>query len=326
MRKHNLQSNAITYQDSAHTIIVGAENHHFENTSAIINDNTHKSPGHLTLSNSATFTSCVWRNCEAQTGGGIYLTAGSTVTLTVKKSEFDSCKANPNRGGAIYAEGIKTVTIEYSLFHQCMAVARNDYGGGAIEICNIQNPPSIEATSFILCKSGNDAGGVGIWDSPSFQKICLTDSRFVECKGLASAGSDGGCLIVWFSNAAIGCSNTLFIDSRSEQRGGGASYYIYSSADHQSSIHLFFFCFFKNNSAILTPGNDVFFYDWISENPFLHCFSSTRNNRVYYNGNVDDWLPLGTSLHLNEQEGMPFCSFSPVDLGEDQCPLLLLFV
>ena len=253
------------------------------------------------------FISSKWVSCTAEYGGGIYLKAGSTVSLSITNGEFYSCKSS-YRGGGIYVGGIGKLKVTTTLFSGCVAEAKADYGGGGINNDAAQEVPSIECSSFISCTSGNDGGGVAIWDSPSFQKVCLTDSRFVECKGLASTGSDGGSLIVWFSNAAIGCSNTLFVDSHSDQRGGAVSQYIYSSAKHTPSIRLFYFCFFKNNSARINPGNDVYFEDWKPTQPFLYCFSLTQTNRVYFSGTHDDWLPLGTLSSLNlrrERESAP---------------------
>ena len=239
------------------------------------------------------FISSKWVSCTADYGGGIYLTAGTTVSLFVTKGEFYSCKAAPYRGGGIYVGRIGKLEVTTSLFSGCVAEAKADCGGGGIDLNGAQAFPYIKCSSFISCTSGNDGGGLAIWSSPSFQKICLTDSRFVGCKGLANPGTDGGSLIVWASEAAIGSSNTLFVDSHSEWSGGAASYNITRS--HNSTIPLFSFCFFKNNSARYNPGNDVFFAEWSPTQPFHHCFSLTATNRVYDNKNSathnNDCLP-----------------------------------
>ena len=294
VRKCNPQSNVISYQTET-TTIIGAENHHFENTSETVNDNIYTTPGHLTLTTSASFLSCEWRNCEAQNGGGIYISTGNTLTLTVTKGLFYSCKASPNQGGGIYIKEIKTLTVVDSLFYKCIAEAHDNYGGGGIQMWNIQEPFIIETTSFISCESGNDGGGVATSIDPTWQEISISHSLFLQCKGTSTNPeyiSDGGSLMIGNSNAAICCSNTLFADSHSTSRGGGITCMINSHSQFIPSIPLFSFCFFKNNSAKTNPGNDIYIEGWKPTNPFLHCFSLTPTKRVYPNGNDDNWLAL----------------------------------
>ena len=40
------------------------------------------------------FSSCLWRACKANYGGGIYLSSGSSVSLSIAKGEFYSCTVN----------------------------------------------------------------------------------------------------------------------------------------------------------------------------------------------------------------------------------------
>ena len=247
-----------------------------------------------------TFISCKWTSCTGNSGGGIYYQkSDSRATLTIKKGEFYSCEASPNRGGGIYAEGIDTATIEDCLFYGCIAEAGNDYGGGAIQLWNIQQPFAVERTTFISCESKNDGGAISAAYCPKWHETSIVDSLFIHCTVTNSIGSDGGSLMVWESSAAIGCSNTLFANSYSERGGGAVTQYIYTTANHSPFIHLFSFCFFKNNSAKSHPSNDVFFNDWKPTEPFLHCFSTTIENRIcYYEGNnyhtdKDDWFPYG---------------------------------
>ena len=302
-RKCSSPSNDIRYQTGT-TIIIDADHHHFENTTGTVNNNTHISPGHLTLSNSATFTSCIWRQCEAQNGGGIYLNvSNSAVSLTVTKSEFHSCKADPYRGGGIYLEGIGKVKIIETLFHECTCKATNDAGGGGIEMWNIQKSPTIERADFISCESGNDGGGLGIWKSPVYQDTCVKGCCFVECKSSNATSSDGGGLMVWNSSAAICCSDTLFSHSHSDYRGGAASVFAYNNTQFSSSLPLFSFSFFTDNTA--SYGNDLFLVEWTPTYPFFHSFSTTGVSKVRYvsNGNdrwterfwddKNDWLPQG---------------------------------
>ena len=250
----------------------------------------------LTLSSSAAFTSCIWRECSALYGGGVCLNmSDSALSLSVIKGEFYYCSASI-RGGGIYAEGIGEVTVTNTFFFRCSAESSNGSGGGGIEMWNLQKLPRIDSSSFLACKTADNAGGVGIWNTPSaYQGKCVLSCRFMQCEVNLRGGSDGGSLMMWFSNASIQCTETVFLDSHSEYHGGAASYYIYSSAGHESSLHLFVFCFFKNNTSRTTPGNDVYFREWTPSQPFLQCFSLSATNRVYcdpsgatYNNN---WLP-----------------------------------
>ena len=217
-----------------------------------------------------------------------------TITLSVITGEFYSCTAS-TRGGGIFVQGTGEVTVKETLFYKGIAQTNSGSGGGGIDLWSLKKPPHLEGSSFIQCKTADDGGGVGIWSSPSFQQTCFVSCHFAYCEINHTTGSDGGCIIVWLSNAAIACSNTLFVDSHSEFQGGAMSHNIYSNLGHNSSIPLFFFCFFKNNSAKTNPGHDVYFEDWRPTQPFVHCFSLSATNRVYDNkyktAHNNDWLP-----------------------------------
>ena len=191
----------------------------------------------------------------------------------------------------MYAEGIQTVAVQDSIFHQCIAEAGTNFGGGGIELCNIQHPFTIESTAFISCESRNDAGGISAVHCPMWTKTCFLDCSFIGCSATPAADNDAGSLLVWRCYAEISCSNILFADSRSERRGGCSSYYIYPNISHDSTVYLFLFCFFKNGSSKDNTGNDAYFYDWKPTEPFFHCFSIiTPSPRIYPSGH-DNWLP-----------------------------------
>ena len=258
-----------------------------------------------------TFICCTWRRCEASSGGGIfYQNNNPEASLTITYGQFFACIATDARGGGIFAEGLKTFTVHNALFSCCSAGGSPDCGGAGMEIESVTTPPTIESCVFLSCISSNDGGGMGIWHSPSFQQKCIVCCNFIHCEAQHSSSSDGGSLIVWYSNAAIGCSNVLFADSHSERRGGAASFNI--TGTHNSTIPLFSFCFFKNNKALLNPGNDVNFHDWKPTEPFLHCFSTTKENRISYrfegdyHTDQDNWPPHGIDEHLRYSNGTTF--------------------
>ena len=246
------------------------------------------------------FISCVWRECEGESGGGISLsvTDDNSITLSVTNGEFYSCTATRYEGGGIYIYGINKATITDSLFLTCRTEAPNDGIGGGIDLSSIQDYPLVQSSSFISCTSGCDAGGLAFRPCPKWEHVCVVSCHFVNCEGQNTQSTDAGSYEVWDSNAAIGCSNTLFVNSHAERRGGASTIGIDNSARHSDSIHLFCFCFFNDNSAEFKPGNDVFFYEWKPTEPFLHCFSTTKEYRIsYYSNNdyhfdKDDWLFL----------------------------------
>ena len=249
------------------------------------------------LSSSASFTSCIWSECEAASGGGIYLNVSdSSVTLTVTKGEFYSCKANPYYGGGILLEGIGDAQIKETLFYDCTAGGRDDSGGGGIQMWLLQNPPRIEHTSFVHCTSGNDGGGLVVRSSVVYQETCIKTSRFIQCESYDSGSSSGGGVIVWASNAAIGCSECLFSNCYSACDGGGFGFDVFSSSTFKD-IPISSFSFFRDNSS--PTGNDVSFGTWYSSKPLLFCFSTTSTSRVYPPGNDDNWLP---QANMNNKE------------------------
>ena len=229
--------------------------------------------------------------------------SNSAVSLTVIQSEFHACKASPHRGGGIYAEGIGEVKIERTFFADCTCEPDNNAGGGGMQLFNVQEPQHIIDSSFISCESGNDGGGISIWYTPVYQETCVKGCRFIGCKGNNSTSSDGGSIIIWYSGAAIGCSETLFSHCSSEYRGGAATCFSYTSTEFSSSLPLFSFCFFTDNTC--NVGSDVFLVEWIPSEPFFFSFSTTGESNVHYVDNADDrtkedcwkpksnWLPQG---------------------------------
>ena len=233
--------------------------------------------------------------------------SNSAVSLTVTNGEFYSCKSTPQRGGGIYIEGIGDVHIKQTLFLECIAEATNAGGSGGIEMWTVQKPPQIEECSFLLCKSGDDGGGLGIWSSPLYQETCVKECFFLECKLNHTTSSGGGGMIVWDSKAAIGCSECLFSKCHSAFIGGALCYCITSSTF--TNIPLSSFCFFNQNTAKENCGNDAYFLEWTPTAPFLHSFSTSSSFRIAVAPSTrtwtdvttympsDNWLPQGLDLN-----------------------------
>ena len=191
----------------------------------------------------------------------------------------------------MFVEGIGSVSVMNSLFYHCLIEGERLQTGGAISLLSIQVQPFIECSSFICCTSNCEGDGISIYKSFQSQTLCAMSCLFLCCKSLSSDYSDGGSFEVWSSPAAVGCSNSLFADSYSAMRVGASYLGVYND-NHDSSIPIFLFCFFADNSAKQACGNDVFFGSWMPEKPFLQCLSTTHSNRIYPSGHDNTWLPL----------------------------------
>ena len=261
--------------------------------------------GRQTPQSSVKFLECTFTHLIASgmSGGAIYyiISGGS---LQIVECVFDSCETTINEasgtgGGAVFVSDASELTMSCSVFQSCVVYTSNSGDGGAIEMLTLSSNLLINNCIFLRCVSGDDGGAICMWDFPSWQKTCVTDSRFILCEGRHPDNADGGSVMIWRSKAAIGFSNTLFGDSHATYRGGALCYYIYSTEDHHSSIHLITFCFFRNNSVESDSGNDIYFNDWIPDKPFLHCFSITKENSIcyviddVYHFDKDNWLPQG---------------------------------
>ena len=169
-----------------------------------------------------------------------------------------------------------------------------------MQLWNVQEHPHIADTFFISCETGNDGGGLGIWNSPLYQETCVKGCRFILCRGNNTSSSGGGGMIVWSSYAANGCSECIFVSCSSPQIGGGLCYGIASSTSLKN-IPLSSFCFFKDNSC--SRGNDAFIEGWMPTKPFLHCFSTTTNSpRIDPSGHDDNWHPQETILSCGKYQ------------------------
>ena len=243
------------------------------------------------------FFACVWTQCKADYGGGIYLTVSNTVTLSVINSQLYFCTVL-YRGGGIYTQGLNQLSIYNSLFSGCSATATSDNGGGGIETISTSEPPLVERSAFISCISGNDGGGVGIYYSTQPQRACILQSRFIACEGQHSSSSGGGGMIISHCNSAICSTECFFSACQSAWVGGGICYWGTPENTH-SSTPLCSFSFFSMNSALTSPyGHDIYFYYLPSDGVCIHCFSTTtKSPRIHPSGH-ENWLPM---TNISEQ-------------------------
>ena len=248
------------------------------------------------LSSTETFTSCVWSNCKAQYGGGIFLNvSNSAVSLTVKQSQFYSCQCS-YLGGGLYVEGIGKVTIEDTIFLECIADSKSGLGGGGIGIVSPQKPPQIQSCFLHKCTAADDAGGLGIWRTPFYQATCVKECRIFECSVKSSGESGGGGMAVWYSPALIGCSECIFSKCHSAFIGGALGYDITFSSP-VTQFPLSSFCFFYDNTAKKDCGNDAFFVERKPADPFLHSFSTSASHQITYMYTYNDWRNVNEYTH-----------------------------
>ena len=262
-----------------------------------------------TPQSSVKFLQCKFSRLLAsgKNGGAICYTV-SGGSLEIVECVFDTCETTINEvsgtgGGAVFVSETSEFVVSSSLFLSCVCHTSYSSDGGAIEMVDPTSTITINNCAFVRCCAYDDGGAVCIWGCPSCYNRCFSEYRFIGCEGKDPASSDGGSLIVWNSNAVVSCSNTLFADSHSTFHGGAAAYYIRNGISHDSSLYLFSFCFFKDNSAKDIYGADIFFEEWVPTVPFLHSYSTTVSSRICYvedsaNWNVpeefknkDNWLP-----------------------------------
>ena len=289
-RKHNPQSNTIYYQDPAHTIITGADNHHFENATETVNDNTHTTPGHLELSSSATFTSCEWKKCEAEDGGALYASI-SGINLRINHCRFLSCEASAGNGSGIYAQSARMVYVNSSFFYDCNAPSgvNWDDGGGGIYLISISTEALITSSVFLSCVVQYDGGGVNIWNSHSLNDNTRTlqNCRIIHCYGTDNGNAEGGGFISWDNNYNVGISNTLF--SQCSNNIGGA---IAMSLSDPLTL-LIIFCFFSGNTG--NCGNDIALDYPVSDDELFsyHSFTTSNSHLIgYLNTHTWDVIPV----------------------------------
>ncbi|KAH7826042.1 uncharacterized protein MONOS_4171 [Monocercomonoides exilis] len=241
---------------------------------------------HLDTTQSQHFTNAEWNECSAPCGGGLYVHDNTNTTLTVENSSFVKCNATSERGGGIYALNIAECAVKHSTFIECYCVSSKDGGGAGAEIDGMKIQVFVENCFFKDGWSGNDAGGLGIWNSKAMEtKDCILDCFFENCSGNSSLTSGGGGFINWNSSDRIVAKNCLYQRCHSARHGGALSV-----QTNGYNGNIFWFCFFHNNTA--PYGNDIYVNDNNIESQVAFCYSTrTEGVRYYAGGDKSEWLP-----------------------------------
>ncbi|KAH7821040.1 uncharacterized protein MONOS_14675 [Monocercomonoides exilis] len=233
-----------------------------------------------------TYKNAEWIGCNASCGGALYVHDNSSATLAVENSSFVKCNATSTRGGGIFALNIGECTVKHSTFVECYCVSSGGFGGAGAEIEGMKVQVLFDNCLFKDNWSGNDGGGVGIFDSKTTKtKDCVLNCFFQNCSGHNSIDGDGGGFIYWFAVDKIVLRNCRCQGCHSDLRGGGVSI----KTDGYCG-NLLWFCFFHNNTA--PYGNDINFEDNSTDSQIAFCYSTRiEGNRYYAGGDKSNWLP-----------------------------------
>ncbi|KAH7825114.1 uncharacterized protein MONOS_14633 [Monocercomonoides exilis] len=233
-----------------------------------------------------TYKNAEWNKCSAPCGGALYVHDNSSATLAVENSSFVKCSATSTRGGGIFALKIGECTVKHSAFEECSCASSTNCGGAGTEISGISIQVFVDNCLFKDGWSGNDAGGLGIWESKTFNtKDCVLNCFFQNCSGHDMYTSDGGGFINWDTSDRIVARNCLFQGCYSARSGGAVS--IRTNGYNEN---LLWFCFFHNNNA--SRGNDIYVDDNSTNSQVAFCYSTrTEGVRYFAGGEKSDWLP-----------------------------------
>ncbi|KAH7824849.1 uncharacterized protein MONOS_6724 [Monocercomonoides exilis] len=272
------------------------------------------------------FIWCEWNGSKADVkyvsyadgkscGGAIYVFNKTSGSLSVKYCSLNDCYAN-HAGGAIMCYSINSIKIENNTFNSC--TAQKDYGGGLYAF-NISLCVRISECEFQYCKAHRAGGGLYLEyfqisgsncigaESGNGESACVFDCSFISCELEYDFGGGMYCpdIPVTFKMRSV-----QFISCLAVSNGGGLRIGTEQSTALSDKYYCYFIFFHNCRCTNSTPyGNDLSFSDkrnlFFSYNPFYESYTTNNNNRRvhrrYYNGTswVDqhiekkDWLKEG---------------------------------
>ena len=236
-------------------------------------------------------------SCSSSSNGGAISCTGTNTKLEFVRCSFKSCVSSSGFGGAIYADGISTFSIEKTLFFDCNSTTKR---GGGLRFISNKCFPLLSDTSFISCYASmicdtspgsyDDAGGLSIVSSLSstvFHYV-LQWCRFIACGCYGWGG--GGEITV--SSAVLGCKDCLFSSCKCIDAEG-----IGFSLETENANVLIHFCYFSCSTSS-TPPTDIsinrnagsfttpIFHSFTIKEPSISvktCFKwGTRTNRNWF--------------------------------------------
>ena len=181
-----------------------------------IHDNTASNKGggvYVGASATVTLTNCAIESCKTTSttsrdgGGGIY----SLGTLTVTGGTISDCIAGRS-GGGIYAYGGTVKCSDGVAFSNCEATGSGSVGSGGGICINKDVTVDVSGCTFVLCKAG--ASGGGIWNAG---ELDVSNTSFTTCSAINKGGgicNDGG---------KVTMSGTAKITGNNASDGGGVA-------------------------------------------------------------------------------------------------------
>ena len=273
------------------------------------NEVTYTPAEHKELSNTDSFTSCEWINCEAASGGAIYFHDTSD-SLAVSYCVFEKCVALSGRGGGIFALSSGKVSISQSTIIECSCPTAGTVGGGFIAQ-SASAVPEIVETHFLSCLASEDAGGVYILATTggtNEANIPVRECRFLDCVARGDEGgyngAEGGGVMYWENDRTLGISNSLFAGCISAGRAGG-SFVVINNTELPNFIR---FCFYHKNTAAsgknvalyysgsgVTPWDYIFYHSYTSDTDLTYSLLEYPSQEP---PERNDWLP---QANINDQ-------------------------
>ena len=246
---------------------------------------------HITLSSSASFSSCTFSSLTSSLNGGAIYSVSSG-TLSISLSIFEKCSANVGTGDFL-GGGAVCVDAGYfvSDFNTFISCSTSYFGGGILAQRQFISS-NILSCNFICC-SGCYGGGINTFFGPYTTTI---SSHFISCTVSKGGGgfyhdSNVDCSSLTVSDCLFTCNCAEYVNgSTTEQTRGGGAFEDFRASTYTSKYS---FSLFTGNTAPSGVGNDISVV-WIAltETPIDYCFTTTTSHSLWntkYTG-YENWL------------------------------------
>ncbi|KAA6379257.1 MAG: hypothetical protein EZS28_025216, partial [Streblomastix strix] len=170
---------------------------------------------------------CYFKDCESNSqneedsGGAIFIVIQMYGgQFYIRNSQFDGCKTNNNRGGAIWIilSQDQIGVIEEVQFLNCQGSK-----GGAIDIQSDISQISVIKSKFNSCSSTSGPGGAIrclLTHNYADSSVLIENTQFDSCN---SANSDGGSVFAQINHGILSLNKVKFIGSSCSQPGSGGA-------------------------------------------------------------------------------------------------------
>ncbi|KAH7819743.1 uncharacterized protein MONOS_4247 [Monocercomonoides exilis] len=268
------------------------------------------------------FQWCEWKDLQKSTSeGGALFCYIEESNITISFCSFFNCSTSSN-GGALYLQDLTVTNISNTNISQCLA--DNAAGGMFYE--------SASSGTFILsgCFCSNCSINALVGTFATFVLDHHITGQFLFEKSYVSnnegTNSMGAISFYWPSQTAILSVSDCFLIGntiKGENSFGGAALTFSKIYSWMTDTKFITFSLFHKNIDEGDRGNDAIFLgdDFLISSPFLECYSTTSDKRVWFNESVDsaiynNWLPfriLEKYVALNGSDSNEWCGFSEAD-------------